>query len=197
MFKGPTIIDKCIIGIIWFIALIYSLLTEQILSKSVDLPCYVSDQIKSDLGMASIVIAIIIPTVIGPLSIFFLHIILSITNCIIGTKSADPDLRNKECRNLVCIFLLTLIFLVTYITSMIICELYVKIPGQMLYFVFLKYIAGTSHHLFGPLVILMTRQDIRENAGVVYRKGGTTQNTSTEITYEEMQRNLGIGVDCG
>ena len=51
--------------------------------------------------------------------------------------------------------------------------------------------------LFGPLVILISRRDIWDNSIVVYKKGGTTQNTTTEITYEEMQRNLGLGVDCG
>ena len=33
--------------------------------------------------------------------------------------------------------------------------------------------------------------------GTVYRKGGTTQNKSVDITMEEMQRELGLGVDCG
>jgi hypothetical protein len=46
-------------------------------------------------------------------------------------------------------------------------------------------------------MILFARRDIWQNAIVVYKKGGTTQNTTTEITYEEMQRNLGLGVDCG
>ena len=36
-----------------------------------------------------------------------------------------------------------------------------------------------------------------ELVDTVYRKGGTTQMASTEMTYEEMQQQLGLGVDCG
>ena len=38
---------------------------------------------------------------------------------------------------------------------------------------------------------------LRLLVGTVYRKGGTTQNKSMDITMEEMQRELGLGVDCG
>ena len=30
---------------------------------------------------------------------------------------------------------------------------------------------------------------------VVFKKGGSTQNKNMEMTYEEMQRELGLGVD--
>ena len=37
----------------------------------------------------------------------------------------------------------------------------------------------------------------RSNVASVYRRGGTQQNTTMEMTYEELQRNLGLGVDIG
>ena len=43
--------------------------------------------------------------------------------------------------------------------------------------------------------ILQSR--LRSNVASVYRRGGTQQNTTMEMTYEELQRNLGLGVDIG
>ena len=37
----------------------------------------------------------------------------------------------------------------------------------------------------------------RDLVGTVYRKGGTIQGKDVEMTMEEMQRQLGLGVDCG
>ena len=75
--------------------------------------------------------------------------------------------------------------------------MYFPIPENIFYFVLLKYIIGTSHQLLGPIAILIAQVDIRKNVAEVYRKGGTSQNTSMEMTYEELQRNLGLGVDIG
>ena len=36
----------------------------------------------------------------------------------------------------------------------------------------------------------------RDLVATVYKKGGTTQNKSFDMTYEELQRELGLGVDC-
>ena len=36
----------------------------------------------------------------------------------------------------------------------------------------------------------------RNLVATVYKKGGTTQNKSFDMTYEELQRELGLGVDC-
>ena len=78
---------------------------------------------------------------------------------------------------------------------MILCEIFLPLSHSLLYFVIVKYIVGTSHHLLGPICILLSRRDIRLNAGMVYRKGGTTQSKSMELTYEEIQKQLGLGVD--
>ena len=75
-------------------------------------------------------------------------------------------------------------------------ELYFPIPENIFYFVVLKYIIGTSHQLLVPIAVLTCQVDIRKNVAEVYRKGGTSQ-TTMEMTYEELQRNLGLGVDIG
>ncbi len=130
-------------------------------------------------------------------------------------KDAHPsyqDASREERRNLVTNVLLTLIFISTYSTSMIISELYFPIPENIFMFILLKFIIGLSHHLLGnsqssknavnfylsgPLAILASQAEIRAHVGAVYRKGGTQQNTTMEMTYEELQRNLGLGVDIG
>ena len=46
-----------------------------------------------------------------------------------------------------------------------------------------------------PLAILITRSDLRDLIRVVFKKGGSTQSKSMEMTYEEIQRELGLGVE--
>ena len=192
---GPSIRDKCIIGSIWFVSFIFSVLTEQILSKSSNVPCSVNDDIGTGFGSASIMIAIILPVLLGPIAVTIIHMIIYVVNCFLPDRALSKDVRNEEIGNSFCLFLLTLVFLSTYISSMILCEIFLPLPKSLLYFVIVKYIVGTSHQLLCPLCILLSRRDIRLNAGLVYRKGGTTQSKSMELTYEEIQKQLGLGVD--
>ena len=69
-----------------------------------------------------------------------------------GKKDAHQsyqDASREERRNLVTNVLLTLIFISTYSTSMIISELYFPIPENIFMFILLKFIVGLSHHLLG------------------------------------------------
>ena len=187
--------DKGILGAVWGVSFIYGVLTEQVLSKKVDVPCSVSDHINENFSIASIFLAIIFPTIIGPVIVTVLHISISIINMAMNNASMATNLRKEELQNILCVFLLTVIFLITYITSMIICEVFIPAPNNLLYFVIIKYIAGTSHHLFGPISILISRRDICKSVIQVYRRGGTTQSKSFEITAEQMQKELGLGVN--
>ena len=90
-----------------------------------------------------------------------------------------------------------IIHLLCYISSMILCELYISIAeemGNLLMFVMVKYVIGTVHHLLIPAAILLTKTDVRRAVGEVYRRGGSTQSQDMDITYEELQRQLGLGV---
>ena len=186
--------DKGILGFIWGVSFIYGILTEQVLSKKIDVPCSVSDHISETFGIASIILAIILPTIIGPVTVTILQIIISIMNIVMRNAPLAAGLKTEELQNMLCIFLLTIIFFFTYIISMIICEVFLPATDNLLFFVIIKYIAGTSHHLLGPISILLSRQDICHSAILVYRKGGTTQSKSFEITAEQMQKELGLGV---
>ena len=192
---GLSMFDKGIMGAIWGVAFIYGVLTEQVLSKKIDVPCSVSDHISENFGIASIILAIIIPSFIGPIMVTIIHIIISIINVVMKNAPVAADLKSEELGNILCTVFLTFVFLFTYIISMIICEVFLPADDNILYFVIIKYIAGTSHHLLGPISILLSRQDICHSVIFVYRRGGTTQSKSFEITAEQIQKELGLGVN--
>ena len=39
--RGSSVQDKCLVGCVWAVAAVYGCLTDQILSKEVDIPCSV------------------------------------------------------------------------------------------------------------------------------------------------------------
>lgn len=45
-----------------------------------------------------------------------------------------------------------------------------------------------------PACVLLTKRDILGSARAVYRSGGTIQGKDLEITAEQIQRELGLGV---
>ena len=46
---GLSMFDKGILGTIWGVSFIYGILTEQVLSKKIDVPCSISDHINKTL----------------------------------------------------------------------------------------------------------------------------------------------------
>ena len=93
-------------------------------------------------------------------------------------------------------------------------ELYPPLYTDIFSFIMVKYVFGTSHHCLVPLAIILTRPDLRELIKVVFKKGkissmgesrtvrvmllvvgGSNQSKSKEMTYEEIQRQLGLGVE--
>ena len=164
------------------------------MSKNVNIPCSVRDPVSDSFSITSIILAIILPIFIGPFIVTVIHIIISIINVVMKNAPVAADLRKEELQNIFCIFLLTIIFLSTYITSMVICEFLFPSNINILTFILIKFIIGTSHHLLGPLSILLSRNDILSSAVAVYRRGGTTQSKDFEITAEQIQKELGLGV---
>ena len=130
-------------------------------------------------------------------------------------KSIGPIVRKPgELPSFALLLLLLFLLLLTYPLSMVLVEMVPALNSTSFLLVMLKYVVGTSHHLFVPLGILVIRADLRgivvdiyrwemqKRPGVqihfpLFRKGGTNQSKSFEMTMEEMQRELGLGVDCG
>ena len=138
---GLAVVDKITLGSIWFVSFVYGILTDHIISKQVDLPCQVNHDLDNKFGFASVFLAIILPAVIGPIAIFFIHIVISVANTVLRNTPVSEDIRRQEQSNLVCILSLTLVFLITYVTSMVVSEVYVQLDN-IFYFVLVKYIAG-------------------------------------------------------
>ena len=175
------IADRITLGSIWLISLLYGLMTEQFLSKEVDLPCSVSNNIQTYQGITSVSLAIILPTVCGPAMAGVTHLVISVLNTVRGTTINSEENRKMEIKNLLCILCLILVFLPTYISSMILTELYLDI-GNIFLFVLVKYIigntlitklaehledkelAGTCQHSLVPLAILITKNEIYQSA---------------------------------
>jgi hypothetical protein len=210
---------QVVLGAVWGVSLVYGVMSDQLLSKQADVPCSVTVDPASGLGLASVVLAIVAPTVCGPVAVTIGHLAITAVGMFIKQPPVPKGVLSEELRHLCCIFLLTVIFLLTYVTSMVVCEVYLPVSGSLFTFILVKYITGTSHHLLGPLAILLSRADIRHTAAQVpspsvhhspfpspfaqpypsfspqvYRKGGSTQNKTMEITYEQMQKELGLGV---
>ena len=130
-------------------------------------------------------------------------------------KSIGPVVRKPgELPSFALLLLLLFLLLLTYPLSMVLVEMVPALNSTSFLLVMLKYVVGTSHHLFVPLGILVIRADLRGIVVDIYRwklqkgpgeqilfplfrKGGTNQSKSFEMTMEEMQRELGLGVDCG
>ena len=88
--------------------------------QEVDLPCSVTDSPWSGFGLASVLLAVILPVVLGPLATALLHGLLSLAFSANQLSVAGLVERREERRNVCCNVLLTLIFLATYVTSMVV-----------------------------------------------------------------------------
>ena len=100
--------DKALVGVVWALALVYSLLTQQILSKEVDIPCSVrwesltkydliidcfSDSLESGFGLVSVIVSLLLPAVVGPLLSL---IVLLLTSCIfLWTRVKYSEVNNQ------------------------------------------------------------------------------------------------------
>ena len=130
---------------VWAIALVYGLMSDQMLSKQSDVPCYVRSDPTTGLGLASVALAIVVPVILGPVLVTVLHVLLRIIAVCLkpGASPASKDSRSGDKRGLsICsLVLLTMVFISTYSTSMIICELYMSKPSNtLLGFVLVKWV---------------------------------------------------------
>ena len=158
-----SVLDKGTLCFIWGISLFYTCLTEQLkISDS----CSVRENINEKYYMVPMIFLIILPIIIGPVLVTIIHIIISIFNTMMGNAPVSSDIRIQEQQNIFCTFLLTTTFLITYIISMVICEFFMSPIFNLFSFVILKYIIGTSYHIFGPICILLSKRGKRLKLGL-------------------------------
>ena len=61
-----------------------------------------------------------------------------------------------------CLCLMLVIYITTFTLSMVVAELVPAIYTQPFLLVMVKYVLGTSHHSLVPVVIILTRPDLRD-----------------------------------
>ena len=162
--EGLSMADKGLLGAVWAVSTLYGVLSDQMLSRQADVPCSVRVDPARGFGLASVVLAILVPAVVGPLAATLLHVVITIASLVVGQPVVAREVRVQETRGLCTILLLTVTFLLTYTTSMVVCEAWMSTSSGLLGFVVVKYILGTSQHLLGPLAILLSRPDLRKTA---------------------------------
>lgn len=162
--EGLSMADRALLGAVWAVSALYGVLSDQMLSRQADVPCSVRVDPARGLGLASVVLAILVPAVVGPGAAALLHLLLTIAGLVVGQPAVAREVRVQETRGLCTILLLTVTFLLTYTTSMVACEAWMSTSSGLLGFVVVKYVVGTSQHLLGPLAILLSRPDLRKSA---------------------------------
>ena len=89
----------------------------------------------------------------------------------------------------------TIIFLIIYPVQMYITEEYLANGQSMFVFMAFKYCYGGLHIVLVPFLILIIKKDIRNAAVHTYIK--TRPQEDGEITYEQFQKEVGLGVQPG
>ena len=136
-------------------------------------------------GIISVLVVLVLPCLCGPILAFLLIL------CNAICKSESRQKQDSEFgNNFLCISLLTIVFVIIYSINMIISEVVFDNITIMSY-VILKYIMGTSHNLFSPLVILISYEDVRTSVVKIFVKGGSQQNNSVDISDEDVKKELG------
>ena len=206
--EGFTALQKTLLSFIWFSSLIYSMISNVILTKKRDVKCSVRSDLEIMFNLVSIIFVIAIPIVCICLW-FIAHIFLSVCSCIknlifsttqssSGTNRRYPSKKRKKSSSIwleiVIIFCFVIVFLAVYPASMYITETYFANTKTIFPFMLIKYCVGSLQLIISPLCILLVKSDIRKGVKISYTKG-STQNDETELTFEELQEHLGIGVN--
>ena len=127
---------------VWAIALVYGVMSDQMLSKQSDVPCSVRADPTTGLGLASVALAIFVPALLGPLLVTIIHILLRIIIMLLnhrGSQTSKDSKLGEGGFNMCSLVLLTIVFISTYCTSMIICEVFMsKSSNTLLGFVLVK-----------------------------------------------------------
>lgn len=206
--EGFTAMQKTLLAFIWFSSLIYSMMSNVILTKKRDVKCSVRSDLEIMFNLVSIITVIAIPIVCICLW-FIAHVVLSV--CALIKKCVVSDTQSSQARDqrylskkrkksssiwleIVIILCFVIVFLAVYPSSMYITETYFANTKTIFPFMLIKYCVGSLQLVISPLCILLVKRDIRKGVKISYTKG-STQNDETELTFEELQEHLGIGVN--
>lgn len=206
---GLTARQKIALGFIWLTSGVYSILSDQVLSKERFVPCTLRQELHEKMNMISLIAAIPLPILIGPILCPIIHVFLSFCSVccksFLKAKGCNNNAQHAEapqpldCKTICIEFSLIVIFisifLVTYPTHMYVTEVYLASIETHFAFMAFKYCFGCLHLVALPIAILVVRSDIRRAATEVYLKKSSPSDN--EITFEQLQTHIGIGVEPG
>ena len=206
--EGFSALQKTFLVFIWMSSLVYSMISNVILTKERDVKCSMRSDLEITFNLVSIIVVIAVPIFCICLW-FFAHIALSLCMCVkkvVFSNTTEPSIRRnprylskrKNSSSLwveiVIIFCFVIVFLTVYPSSMYITETYFAHTKTIFPFMLIKYCVGSLQLIISPLCVLLIKRDIRRAVKRSYTQG-STQNDETEITFEELQEHLGIGVN--
>ena len=201
--QGLTPVQKGLLSFVWMVSIIYSLISNVILTKERDVQCSVRSDLTTKFDIVSLFVAIGIPVVclcMWPIA----HIVLTACSCLISLiiRNSSRGRRNQpvhyedntgDWREVVIVICFSIIFILIYPTQMYIAEMYFANIKTIFSYMLIKYCVGSFQLLMSPLCLIVIKSDIRRGAKASYMKK-STQNDDRELTYEEIQEHLGIGV---
>ena len=114
-------LDRGLVAFIWIMSLFYGMMCEEMVASKnkTNGECQVRQRLDNIYGLVSVSFVLIIPLVVGPLSALVLY-----TASRLFSKLEDrPDTSVGEAEDRRCTTCLTVIFLIIYINTIILCEL--------------------------------------------------------------------------
>ena len=89
--EGLTAKQKTALGFIWIVSAVYSIMSQQILTKERDFPCSLRSDLSDKFNYISLFVAIGVPLVFGPVFCPIGHLILTIVACCKGVNVSTCD----------------------------------------------------------------------------------------------------------
>ena len=204
--EGFTKIQKGALALVWGGSIIYSCITDKILSKEQTdvVICSMRDDLSVNYNIISVLMVVALPIlclVLWPIGHFFLDVLSCVKGIIILSTRKQVSLMNDEdtgccgdesdsCIETILIFGFTTIFLIVYPTSMLITEFYFAELSTMFPFMLLKYCLGSMGLVLTPICVLVIKRDIRKAAKDIYNKRTVKHEDAQDISLKELVERL-------
>ena len=85
------------LGWVWLLSLVYAMMSDQLVSKVVDKPCSVREEISGALGALSLTTGLIIPVLMGPVSAMLATLVINLISPILSiTLDQEQEEESKR-----------------------------------------------------------------------------------------------------
>ena len=116
---GMKTMDRGLLVFIWTMALLYGMMCEQMVGRTASQSCELRQGLDDPYGQVSVATVLVIPTITGPLSVLAVYTVIRLSR---GQEEIEPGPEGRE--DFRCAACLTVIFLVIYTNTMVLCELW-------------------------------------------------------------------------